>query len=300
MSDSDLKVSVCVVTYNHEKYIYECLESIVTQVTSFKFEVLVSDDASTDGTPIIIREYAARYPNLIKPIINKRNVGPVANYFSVHGRAQGEYVAHIDGDDLMIQGKLSRQVQEFESDSSLVICWHKMNYIDDYGRTAIGTGDYLFQYPGGIVTLELALRYGSPGAHSSVMYRRSLMSIDLPDYDVLDMFISWSFLEHGNGKIIPIALGKYRVGVGISSTNKALVRNLNVHHASHFYKRHPVHKKSIFLFSFANAIVELKNFRKSFFGFGALAIKTFEPMFLLKLPAQLFNLKKARRPPLKK
>ena len=61
----DIQVSVCVVTYNQENYIAECLESLVTQQTSFKFEIIVGEDCSTDGTRAIVQQYVEQYPDLI-------------------------------------------------------------------------------------------------------------------------------------------------------------------------------------------------------------------------------------------
>ena len=65
MKDNDVLVSVCCTVYNHEKYLRNCLESIVMQKTNFEFEVLVHDDASTDCSADIIREYEKRYPKVI-------------------------------------------------------------------------------------------------------------------------------------------------------------------------------------------------------------------------------------------
>ena len=64
-------VSVCCTVYNHEKYLRKCLDGFVMQKTTFPFEVIVHDDASTDHSPDIIREYAAKYPDIIKPILQK-------------------------------------------------------------------------------------------------------------------------------------------------------------------------------------------------------------------------------------
>src|SRR5450759_3411095 len=67
------KVSVCVVTYNQEKFIRQCLQSIVDQETDCDFEVIVGDDCSTDGTRDIVREFAERYPTMIKVILQDTN-----------------------------------------------------------------------------------------------------------------------------------------------------------------------------------------------------------------------------------
>ena len=93
------EVSVCVVTYNQEKYITECLQSVVDQETDFDFEVLVGDDCSTDGTRRIVQEFAEKYPDIIKPILHSKNTGAFHNYVSVHNAAMGKYIAHLDGDD---------------------------------------------------------------------------------------------------------------------------------------------------------------------------------------------------------
>ena len=73
MSDNQIMVSVICNTFNHEPYIAEALESFASQKTNFAFEVIVHDDASTDGTTDIVRGYAEKYPDIIKPIIETEN-----------------------------------------------------------------------------------------------------------------------------------------------------------------------------------------------------------------------------------
>jgi len=112
------KVSVCVITYNQEKYIRQCLQSIVDQETDFDFEVIVGEDCSTDGTRAIVQEFSEKFPNIVKPIYQKKNIdGGGYNFLTVHRAARGEYVAHIDGDDFALPGKLQAQanILEFKS-----------------------------------------------------------------------------------------------------------------------------------------------------------------------------------------
>jgi glycosyltransferase involved in cell wall biosynthesis len=103
------KVSVCVITYNQARYIGECLQSIVDQQTSFRFEILVADNGSQDGTTGIVEGFARRYPQLVRPILRGSKISGSANYVLVHDQACGQYVVHMDGDDRALPGKLQRQ-----------------------------------------------------------------------------------------------------------------------------------------------------------------------------------------------
>lgn len=114
------KVSVCVVTYNQEKYIRQCLQSILDQKTDFDFEVIVGEDCSTDGTRAIVREFAEKYPATVRGIFRDKNIGAVKNYLDVHNSASGEYIAHMDGDDFWFPKKLQAQVCFMEKNRACV------------------------------------------------------------------------------------------------------------------------------------------------------------------------------------
>ena len=105
MEDDKILVSVCVLSYNHVKTIKRCLNSIVNQNVNFKFEVLIHDDNSTDGTINIIREFENSYPSVIRPVYEKENqyyknnnAGRMDAVFNVP-RAKGKYIAFCEGDD---------------------------------------------------------------------------------------------------------------------------------------------------------------------------------------------------------
>ncbi len=128
MSETGMMVSIVCNTYNHEKYIASALESFVAQRTDFPFEVLVHDDASTDGTADVIRQYAEKYPQLIKPVYqteNQYSQGVDYNGRYQLSRAKGKYIALCEGDDYWIDPeKLSKQVAALESHPELDICAH--------------------------------------------------------------------------------------------------------------------------------------------------------------------------------
>lgn len=121
-------VSICCITYNHEDYIRTALDSFLAQKTDFAFEILIHDDASTDKTTDIIREYEARYPNIIKPLIqtkNQRSIKKGINPRFNFPRARGKYIATCEGDDYWISAdKLKSQVKLLAQDKTLSMVFH--------------------------------------------------------------------------------------------------------------------------------------------------------------------------------
>lgn len=131
-SDNPL-VSICCTTYNHENYIHKCLKGFMMQKVDFNFEVLIYDDASTDGNKKIIQEYADRYPGIIKPIFAKENQYSKGekvenfNYF----RAKGKYTALCEGDDYWTDPyKLQKQINALEQNSDCGICYTNIRIYD--------------------------------------------------------------------------------------------------------------------------------------------------------------------------
>lgn len=131
-------VSVSVITYNHEKYIRQCLDGILMQNVNFPYEVLVHDDASPDGTADIIREYEAKYPDIIKPIYqteNQYSQGKTVSKFNFD-RARGKYLAFCEGDDYWTDpGKLQKQVDFLERHPEYIATAHRVKVINERGET---------------------------------------------------------------------------------------------------------------------------------------------------------------------
>lgn len=121
-------VSIACITYNHEKYIEDAIKGFLIQETDFPFEVLIHDDASTDRTADIIREYEAKYPRLIKPLYqieNQYSKGVRPNPCFNFPRAQGKYIALCEGDDYWTDPKkLQIQYDFLENHAEYVCCYH--------------------------------------------------------------------------------------------------------------------------------------------------------------------------------
>ena len=127
-------VSVLCLTYNHEKYIRSALEGFVQQKTNFPFEVLVHDDASTDGTARIIAEYAEKYPEIIIPIYQKENQYQkrvqIHEVF-IYPKIRGKYIAICEGDDYWCdEQKLQRQADWMEAHEDYAFCVHNTEMVD--------------------------------------------------------------------------------------------------------------------------------------------------------------------------
>ncbi len=126
------KVSVIVLSYNEEKYLKECLDSILGQQCDFRFEILVADDASQDGSKDILLGYADKYPGIVVPILNETNLGVVGNLWNAGSRVRGEYVAFCDSDDYWIDPhKLKKQVQLLDEDNDTVLVYTNAKVLDE-------------------------------------------------------------------------------------------------------------------------------------------------------------------------
>src|SRR5690554_5124922 len=128
-----IKVSVCIVTYNHEKFIEKAISSVLEQVTDFEYEVVVVEDASPDSTGNIVRGFSS--DDRVTAVIREENKGVMANYEELFSRARGKYIAFLDGDDYMLPGKLQVQANVLDSDDSIAICSHPLIYIQENSGT---------------------------------------------------------------------------------------------------------------------------------------------------------------------
>lgn len=221
----EVKVSVCIVTYNHIKFIKKCLDSLVNQKTNFDFEILVSDDCSVDGTREVLVEYEKEYPGLIKIFLQNKNLGAQQNFIFVHQKAKGEYIAHIDGDDYALPGKLQSQADYLDQNSGCNIVWHRMNTLKD---NKLFSDNYLSN---GLVFKKLHLidliANVTLGMNSSKMYRANFAHKDWMDYYDLDFsYNALKLIEPNTYAAFSSqeVLGVYRSGIGISVTQNHKIK----------------------------------------------------------------------------
>lgn len=144
--NNDILLSINTMTYNHEKYIAQCIEGILMQKTNFAFELLIHDDASTDDTTNIIREYEKKYPNIIKPIYQTENQWSKGIKISAtyqYPRAKGKYISICEGDDYWIdENKLQMQVDFLEKNPEYGMCYTKakqyIQKMQEFNKNSVG------------------------------------------------------------------------------------------------------------------------------------------------------------------
>ena len=130
-------VSVCVTTYNHERYIAQAIESVLGQRTTFAVEVVVGEDCSTDNTLAICREYEKNYPDRVRVVASESNIGMHRNYRRTIEACRGKYIAMLDGDDWFSDmDKLQIQVEQLEK-SGAAMCYTRSERRGEDGSSVI-------------------------------------------------------------------------------------------------------------------------------------------------------------------
>lgn len=206
--ESSILVSACLITRNHARYIRRCLESMVEQAGEVAMEIVVGDDCSDDGTSAIIAEFAAAYPDLITHIRHDPRVGGSENYLSVLRRAKGAFIAHLDGDDSWMPGKLRLQAEYLAAHPDCAAVYANSLAVNEQGEPLGRFNDA----PGTRFELSDLVRHGNFLNTSSMMFRASLrqMILDI-DGPVLDFRIHLRLARWGYLAQLPEPLAAYRV-----------------------------------------------------------------------------------------
>lgn len=214
------KVSVCVPTYNHEKFIAQTIEGALMQKTDFEFEIVIGDDGSTDNAPQIIAEYAQKYPNQIRAFLHKENLGPKEprefagrnNVLMLLKACEGDYVALCEGDDYFTDPlKLQKQADFMEANPDFAICHHQMEviYEDNSPSHYFNLADQKIDS-----TIEDILEDRWFIATASTFYRNIFRERDFVEWHSRAAAGDWALVIQlaATGKIhyIPESMGVYR------------------------------------------------------------------------------------------
>jgi len=210
-----MKLSVLMITYNHERYIRQALDSVLMQDVDFDFEIVVGEDCSSDSTRAILVEYSQKHPDKIRLLLRDRNMGAVPNFYDTLSQCRGQYVALLEGDDYWSgTQKLKKQVAFLDEHPDYASCFH--NVIGHYedGRKP----DYSYVRADHKETLELEdLLVVNLIPTCSCVFRRGL----------IDPIPSWAFglkmadyplhilnAQFGKTAYLDEVMGVYRVHAG--------------------------------------------------------------------------------------
>lgn len=216
-------VSITCTAYNHEKFIRDTIEGFLMQKTTFPFEILIHDDASTDNTAEIIKEYELKYPDLIKPIYQKENqlskgISIILNY--TLPRAKGKYIAMCEGDDFWTDpDKLQKQIDFLESNSDYSLC------VGGYKSVNVHTKEEeeVIKIPNGVIkdnegytfTLSDTRNNWITKTLTLVFRNKSEILKQLGQYkSIRDVHLIYHILKTGKGYYFTEVMGTYRIHKG--------------------------------------------------------------------------------------
>lgn len=213
--NSDVLVSVLCPVFNQKNYVRECLDSVLAQHTTFKYEILVNDDHSTDGTAEIVKEYAEKHPSLIRAFLQKENqfskgVDIVRDVLLPE--AQGKYIAICEGDDYWIDAeKLQKQAGIMEQADNVGLVY---TYFYKYNEQRHERFDFHFhELEGNVYDACLASKVSI--WYVTVMMRRALMlrapRLDTRKYFTGDVFWYYWITSHSEARLLREFTGVYRV-----------------------------------------------------------------------------------------
>lgn len=223
--NNELMVSIWCLVYNHEPYLRQCLDGFVKQKTNFRFEAIVHDDVSTDGSVEIIREYAEKYPDIIKPILETENQyskkdGSIEKI--MHDSLRGKYFAVCEGDDYWTDPlKLQRQYDAMEQHPEVDMCAHSAYF--ENAVTGERCGEICLSKKKCVLRVEDAIIGEGVFLTTNTFFFRKSMDESFPSFRKF-MDYDYTIMLHGaiRGGILylPNYMSVYHIGVPESFCNR--------------------------------------------------------------------------------
>lgn len=209
------KVSVAMITYNHERYIVRAVESALEQRGDFDFEIVIGEDGSTDGTRELLLELERRAPDRIRLLLRERNVGMHENFIGVLTECRGKYIALLEGDDYWTHAdKLRRQVELLDERPEVAICHHNaLRVYDDESQPTVAWNQTPLP---ALATVDNLMR-GNFIITCTTMYRNGKIGV-FPDWFRRGRFCDWTLhvlnAQHGGIAYIDRVMAAYRQHAG--------------------------------------------------------------------------------------
>lgn len=211
-----MRLSVCIITYNHERFIEQAVTSALTQETEFPFEIIIGEDASTDATAAILHRIEAAFPGRLRVEHRGRNIGARANFIRTLEACRGEFVAFLEGDDFWTSPvKLQRQVDFLDAHPEVSFCFHRTRSLNE----AAPDDEFVLppSDPPAVSSLDFLLQASNPVALGSIVARRNYLA-DLPDWfpglKLGDWPLCFKLASHGGIGFIAEEMSRYRIHPG--------------------------------------------------------------------------------------
>ena len=179
-------VSIACLTYNHEKFISEALDSFLAQKTNFSIEIVVYDGGSQDGNRKVIENYQKKYSEIIKPIFPEKDPGIARSFYNLIKSCKGKYIALCEGDDYWTYAnKLQEQVELLEKENTYSLCFTLIDIVNEEGK--------IINKNSGIKTdlTHLDILSGGIPQMPTVVFKRTSLPETFPKE-----FFSASYLDH--------------------------------------------------------------------------------------------------------
>lgn len=235
-----MKLSVLLVTYNHESYIGQALDSILMQQTDFEYEIVVGEDFSTDNTREILLHYQSSYPDRIKLILRDSNIGACLNFIDSYKQCTGEYIAYLDGDDYWTAAdKLQKQVDFLDTNQECSICCHAVRIVPDNDQDYT----YVYRMPSGRIYYSIKdLLDCNCVPNCTTLFRNGLIK-EFPEWYYKLKQGDWSLhllnAEHGNIGYIDEEMSTYRShNIGAWNGMSLIERNESIIETYEAFNKH--------------------------------------------------------------
>lgn len=232
---------MCVITYNHAKYIAQAIESVLAQELSCSYEIVIADDCSSDGTREIIEAYRKKWPHLIRVIYQEVNVRAAQNFLDLLNAAKGDYIGYLEGDDYYLDtNKLQKQVDFLEANPDFAGCFHDMQIVDSDGNTL--DEHYPLKLKTGRISQADLIVAGNNSQSNSRVFRRACIQ-PMPDWYTpypSDFGLEILVAEFGDWAYLDEVMSAYRVHEAGTFSGGGKLRQLEVLLHSYLYiAKHP-------------------------------------------------------------
>jgi hypothetical protein len=207
-------VSVLIITYNHERFIAQAVQSALDQERSFPMEIVISDDNSSDATRAIVKRLAAEHPDTVRDVSSGTRLGIGGNFHHAYSHCRGEFIAMLDSDDYWLsRDKLARQIAMLREDPHCVLSYHNaVMMMESTGEARVKLAGPVEDIRSGVFFLQR-----NPITTMTAVFRKILPAEELQTLIGLtfqDLPLWILLAERGTMRCLPDLFGVYRVHGG--------------------------------------------------------------------------------------